>query len=77
MPRKKRKASPEILRRLADNLKVLRARRGYTQEELAKRCGLKKNYVSNVEQALVNITLANLEALARGLDCTEEELLRR
>jgi transcriptional regulator with XRE-family HTH domain len=62
---------------LADNLKRLRRLRGYTQNRLAVRCGLHKNYVSNVEQATVNITLANLEALACGLECGEEELLMR
>jgi transcriptional regulator with XRE-family HTH domain len=75
MASKNRKASAEILRRLSANVKRFRAARGYTQEELAKVCGLRRNYVSNVEQATVNITLANLEALARGLGCTEEELL--
>jgi len=40
-------------------------------------CGLTKSYVGNVEQATVNITLANLEALAIGLHCGEDELLRR
>jgi transcriptional regulator with XRE-family HTH domain len=77
MAKRKRKASPEILRRLANNIKELRARRRYTQQELAKLSRLSKNYISNVEQALVNITLANLEAIAGGLACTEEELLRR
>jgi hypothetical protein len=48
-----------------------------TQEGLAKVCGLHRNYVGNVEQATVNISLANLEALATGLRCGEEELLRR
>jgi len=37
--------------------------RGYTQHELAQRCGLANSYVGGVEQATVNITLANLEAL--------------
>jgi transcriptional regulator with XRE-family HTH domain len=77
MAKRKRKASPEIRGRLANNIKELRARRRYTQQELAKLSRLTKNYISNVEQALVNITLANLEAIAGGLACTEEELLRR
>ena len=72
-----RKASWEIRCRLATNLKRLRAARAYTQEYLAGLCGLTKSYVSNVEQATVNITLANLEALARGLECSEEDLLSR
>jgi transcriptional regulator with XRE-family HTH domain len=71
-----RQASIEIRHRLGDNLRMLRGLRGYTQEGLAKVCRLTKNYISNVERATVNLTLANLEALAAGLGCTEEELLK-
>jgi transcriptional regulator with XRE-family HTH domain len=72
-----RKPSWRLCCRLADNLRKYRILRGYTQKDLAARCGFHKNYVSNVEQARVNITLANLEALAGGLECGEEELLMR
>jgi DNA-binding Xre family transcriptional regulator len=77
MAKKTRKASADILLRLSANLKRLREARGYTQEQLANVCGVTKSYVSNVEQATVNITLANLETLAKGLGCTESDLLRR
>ena len=76
-PATNRNPSVEICCRLADNLRRYRYYRGYTQEGLGKVCGLHKNYVSSVEQATVNITLANLEALATGLRCGEDELLRR
>jgi transcriptional regulator with XRE-family HTH domain len=76
-PATNRKPSLEIRRRLAKNLRRYRHNRGYTQERLGKLCGLPKSYVSNVEQATVNISLANLEALAIGLNCGEDELLRR
>jgi transcriptional regulator with XRE-family HTH domain len=75
--KRNRKASKEIRWRLSDNLKRLRAARGYTQADLAQICGLAPSYISDVEQATVNITIANLETLARGLDCTEAELLRK
>jgi transcriptional regulator with XRE-family HTH domain len=71
-----RKASPGVLWRLSTNLKRLRQARGYTQRELARLCGFSNTYVSNVEQGTVNICLANLEALAKGLECAEEDLLR-
>lgn len=71
-----RKASTAIRYRLADNLKRLRQARGYTQKELGRLCGLSKTYIGNVEQGAVNISLANLEALAIGLGCAEEDLLR-
>ena len=77
VPLTHRKPSRGILCRLADNLKRYRLLRGYTQEELAARCSFKRSYVSNVEQARLNISLANLEALAGGLQCGEEELLMR
>jgi DNA-binding Xre family transcriptional regulator len=72
----KRKASPEILRVLATNLKRLRDARGYTQQELAQRCGFPNSYIGDVEQETVNITLANLEALANGLECDVVDLVR-
>jgi transcriptional regulator with XRE-family HTH domain len=77
MGNKNRKASPEIRWRLSTNLKRLREARGYTQQELARRSGLTKSYICNVEQDMVNISLANLEALANGLECSAEDLLRR
>jgi transcriptional regulator with XRE-family HTH domain len=66
MAKKNRKASPEALWLLATNLKRLRKARGYTQMELARRSGLPNRYISNIEQELKNVTLANLEALANG-----------
>jgi ribosome-binding protein aMBF1 (putative translation factor) len=74
--RRNRTASQGIRYRLADNVKRFRRARGYTQKDLAEVCQFHKNYVSNVEQGTVNISLANLEAFATGLVCTEWELLR-
>ncbi len=59
------------------NLKRLRAARGYTQHALAEICGYSKSYISNVEQGTVNISLANLENIADGLNCPAEDPLRR
>lgn len=77
MRNQNRKASREILWRLSSNVKRLRKSRGYTQQELANRCGLSKTYISNVEQGTVNISLASLEVLAIGLGCSEADLVRR
>jgi len=73
--KRNRQPSPEMLGRLAVNLRRLRRERGHTQERLGKLCGLAKNYISNIEQSTVNVTLANLEALAKGLNCREADLL--
>jgi transcriptional regulator with XRE-family HTH domain len=73
--KKNRTASSEILWRLATNLKRLRKARGYTQHELACRCGFSPGYIGDVEREVVNLSLANLENLALGLDCSEYDLL--
>jgi len=72
-----RKASPEILERLSQNLTRLRRARGLTQRALAQRCGVTKAYVSNIEQGTINVTLATLETLAQGLFCCVTDLLRQ
>ncbi len=77
MGNKNRKASQEVLSRLATNLKRLREARGLTQHELARRCGLGPGYIGDVEREAVNITIANLEALADGLECSLVDLVRR
>jgi len=70
-----RQPSADLLWRLATNLKRLRKARGYTQHRLAQLCRLSPGYIGDVEAETVNITLANLEALARGLMCLEADLL--
>jgi transcriptional regulator with XRE-family HTH domain len=76
MTTENRKPSSEIRSRLATNVKRLREARGFTQHQLSEHCGLSPSYIGSVEQEAVNITLANLEALARGaLLCSEVDLL--
>ena len=75
-PKQNRKPGKIILLRLGHNLRNLRCQREYTQERLGNLCGFAPSYICNVERARVNITLANLEALAKGLGCTEVDLLR-
>jgi transcriptional regulator with XRE-family HTH domain len=70
-----RKPSAKILGYLAVNLKALRTARGYTQEELARLCGFVPSYIGDLEQQTVNVTLANLEAVAKGLGCMAYVLL--
>ena len=75
MGKANRKAGSEVLWRLSTNLRRLRKARGYTQRALAKICGFRTSYIGNVEQGVVNITLANLETLAIALMCDEEDLV--
>ncbi|MCH7670459.1 MAG: helix-turn-helix transcriptional regulator [Acidobacteria bacterium] len=47
-----------------------------SQEELAVQCGLHRTYLGAIERGERHISLAILEALARGLECDPKELLQ-
>jgi transcriptional regulator with XRE-family HTH domain len=74
-PRLHRRPSPELIRRFASNVAALREARGWTQEDLARRCHCHRNFISNIEQGRVNATLGTLEMLSCGFRCTESELI--
>ena len=69
-------ASPEeIADALARNLRRLRTERGLTLDELAKRAGVSRSMLIQIEQKRVNPTLATLVRLAEALDIGLAELV--
>lgn len=61
-------------RLLAENLRVLRLLRGWSQEELAERAHLHRTYVGGVERAQRNVGLDNLAKLAAAFGVGIPEL---
>ena len=60
----------------ARNLRSLRHARGISQEKLAELAGLHRTYVSSVERGGRNISIDNIECLAKALDTAPHLLLR-
>lgn len=60
---------------LAENLRLFRKTRGYSQEELADRCNLHRTYIGSVERRERNVSLSTLEVLAKALGVSVPELL--
>jgi transcriptional regulator with XRE-family HTH domain len=52
---------------LAENLRTARSLFGWSQEELAFQCGLKRTYVGALERVEINLGIDNLDKLAHGL----------
>jgi DNA-binding Xre family transcriptional regulator len=72
-----RKPSTGIRLLLAENLIRLRKARGLTQMQLGAATGITTAYISKVERACMNISLANIEALTVGLDCSPIDFFSR
>lgn len=53
---------------VARNLRVLRKRKGLSQEELAFQAGINRNYVGQIEREEKSPTVDILEKLARPLE---------
>lgn len=60
---------------LARNLRRLRGERGLTLDELARRAGVSRSMLIQIEQRRVNPTLATLVRLAQALDVGLAELV--
>ena len=69
----KRKTSARL--RFADNLRKTRKAQGISQEKLAELAELHRTYIGSVERGERNITIDNMERLARALGVTIQALL--
>ena len=66
----------DILIRFGRRLRELRTKRGLSQEKLALESGLDRSYVGGVERGERNVSLRNVEKLARALGIPAADLLQ-
>lgn len=64
-----------LRRRLGRAVRRLRKQAGYSQESFADKCKVHRTYMGAVERGEVNISLDNLEKIARALGLAVGELL--
>src|SRR5690348_16777007 len=58
----------DIKNQFGTAVRTRRKRMGISQEELAGRAGLHRTYVADIERGARNLSLANIEKLAKALD---------
>lgn len=62
--------------RFAHNLRSLRTLQGISQERLAELAGFHRTYVSQVERGVTNVSIDNIEKLAKTLNVDAAEMLK-
>jgi transcriptional regulator with XRE-family HTH domain len=58
------------------NLRKMRLEKGLSQERLASLAGLHRTYIGSVERGERNISIDNIERLAKALGCEVKDLLQ-
>ena len=64
-----------ILVRFGQNVQRIRKERNISQEKLAELAGLHRTYIGMIERAEKNITLCNIEEVAKALGVKISELV--
>lgn len=64
-----------ILKRFGVNVKTLRLEKGWSQEILARKSGLHRTYIGSIERNERNISLLNIERIAKALDVKIGDLI--
>lgn len=63
-----------LRQRFGRAIRRLREKADYSQEAFADRCGLHRTYMGSVERGERNISLDNIEKIAKGLGLTVGQL---
>jgi transcriptional regulator with XRE-family HTH domain len=61
---------------VARNLRILRKQKGFTQEELADRAGINRNYVGQIEREEKSPTVDLLEKMSKALGVEAIQLFK-
>ncbi len=65
----------DIQKKFGDKLRELRKQKGLSQEDLALKSGLHRTYISDIERGSRNLSLKNIERIAKALGLATKSLL--
>jgi len=66
----------QVLINFGEKIRKERMRLGWSQEELAERAGVHRTYIGMIERAEKNITLKNIDKIARAINIRMVDLFK-
>ena len=69
--------SKDLLVCLGDRIQRLRKKRGWTQVVMAEKIGLDRSFIADVERVKRNISILNLDIIAKGFKLSLARLLSK
>jgi len=67
----------DLLTRLGTRIRSLRKKRGWTQVEMAEKVGIDRSFLADVERGKRNVSILNVELIAKGLKVSLSQLFSR
>ena len=69
------KSKSQLLESFGEKVRELRTAQNLSQEEFAQKAGVHRTYIGMIERAEKNITLLNIEKIAKALEVKTSDLL--
>lgn len=66
----------QTLKQFGRNVKAERVRKGYSQEQLAEKMGVNREYISRIERGLQNMSILKIVELTNFLEADIHDLLK-
>jgi len=65
----------DIKKKLGEKIREIRKKKGFSQEALAFKSNLHRTYISDIERGFRNVSIENIEKIAKALGLTPKDLL--
>lgn len=65
----------DICKKFGERVREIRIAQGFSQELLAQKTGLHRTYIGGIERGERNVSLVNIQKIAKGLNHSIEYLL--
>lgn len=71
-----KKSNHALLKRFGSNLRKERNKRGLSQETVANKAQISRNFMGMVERGERNITITNVDSIAKAMGMDRADLMR-